>query len=129
MAVRSGAEANDALIRAFVGDWERRDTDAVLTYFTEGAVYHCPPLTPIVGKPALAVWVRGFESTPPARLDIHHQIASLEVVMNERTDHITLNGRAVVLPICAVFELEGERIKAWREYLDLTLARAAFENS
>jgi limonene-1,2-epoxide hydrolase len=129
VAVRSGAEANDELIRAFVVDWERRDTDAILAYFTEDAVYHCLPLTPIVGKPALAVWVRGFERTPLARLYVHHQVASGEVVMNERTDHITLNARTVVLPICAVFELEGERIRAWREYLDLTPARAAFENT
>jgi limonene-1,2-epoxide hydrolase len=129
VAVRSGAEANAALIRAFVGDWERRDTDAILAYFTEDAVYHCMPLPPVVGKPALAVWVRGFEGTPPARLEINHQVASAEVVMNERTDHITLNGRAVVLPICAVFELENGRIKAWREYLDLVPARAAFENT
>ncbi len=126
VATRTLAESNDARIRAFIGAWGRRATDEILTYFTEEAVYHCTPLEPIVGKPALADWVRGFEGTPPARLDVHHQVASGEVVMNERTDHITLNGRPVTLAICAVFELGDGHIRAWREYLDLAPARAAF---
>jgi limonene-1,2-epoxide hydrolase len=46
--------------------------------------------------------------------------------MNERTDHITLNGRPVVLPISGVFEVVDGRIAAWREYFDLGPARAAY---
>jgi hypothetical protein len=48
-------------------DWERRDTDAMLGYFTDDAVSHCRPLAPLSGKAARAEWVRGFEGTPPAR--------------------------------------------------------------
>jgi limonene-1,2-epoxide hydrolase len=121
------AQANDALVRDFVAAWQRRDTDVILGYFTDDAVYHCMPLTPIVGKPALGDWVRGFEGTPPARLQLLHQVASDEVVINERTDFLTLNGREVTLPICAVFDVAGGRIRAWREYLDLAPARAAYE--
>jgi limonene-1,2-epoxide hydrolase len=121
------AQANDALVRDFVAAWQRRDTDVILGYFTDDAVYHCMPLTPIVGKSALAEWVRGFEGTPPARLQLLHQVASDEVVINERTDFLTLNGREVTLPICAVFDVAGGRIRAWREYLDLAPARAAYE--
>jgi limonene-1,2-epoxide hydrolase len=127
MAGSSDAQANDALVRDFVGAWERRDSEAVLERFTDDAVYHCIPLTPVAGKPALVEWVRGFEGTPPARLQVHHQVASAEVVINERTDAITLNGRPVTLRICAVFELADGRIRAWREYLDLAPARAAYE--
>ncbi len=61
------------------------------------------PLTPIVG------------------------MASGDVVMKERTDFITLNGRAVTVPICGVFEMHQGWIRAWREYLDLTPAKAAYE--
>jgi len=50
-----------------------------------------------------------------------------DVVMNERTDYITLNGRPVTLPICGVFEIENGRIKAWREYFDLAPAKAAYD--
>jgi limonene-1,2-epoxide hydrolase len=46
--------------------------------------------------------------------------------MSERTDYITLKGSPVTLPICGVFETEGGRIKAWREYFDWGPAKAAY---
>jgi len=70
--------------------------------------------------------VTKFADVPPGRLEIRHQIASGSIVMNERTDYITINGTAVVLPICGVFEIEDGRIKAWREYFDLTPAKEAY---
>ncbi len=127
MAPHGRAEANDALVRDFLAAWERRDTAFILDRLTEDAVYHAMPLSPIVGKAALADWVRGFEDVPPGRLEIRHQVASAGVVLNERRDAISLNGKPVTLPICAVFEIDGGRIRAWREYFDLAPARAAYE--
>ena len=49
--------------------------------------------------------------------------------MNERSDYITINGRAVVLPISGVFEIRDGKITAWREYFDLGPAKAAFSDS
>lgn len=118
--------SNDAMIRAFIAAWERRDTEHIVGCFTDDGVYHSIPLTPVVGKAAIREFVAGFADVPPGRLQIHHQVASGNVVMNERTDSITLNGVPVVLPICGVFEIEGGRIKAWREYFDLAPARAAY---
>jgi limonene-1,2-epoxide hydrolase len=120
------AIANDAMIREFLAAWERRDTDHIVESFTDDGVYHSIPLTPIVGKPAIRKFVAGFADVPPGRLEIHHQVASGNLVMNERTDRITMNGSPVTLPICGVFEIEGGRIKAWREYFDLTPVKAAF---
>jgi limonene-1,2-epoxide hydrolase len=120
------AAANDAMVRAFLAAWERRDADHIVDHFTDDAVYHSIPLTPIVGKPAIRAFVEGFADVPPGRLVIRHQVATDDVVMNERTDHITLNGRPVVLPISGVFEIEAGRIAAWREYFDLGPARAAY---
>ncbi len=117
---------NDAMVRAFLAAWERRDTPFILDCFTDDAVYYSIPLTPIVGKEAIRAFVTKFGDVPPGRLEIRHQIASADVVMNERTDYITLNGSPVVLPICGVFEIEGGRIKAWREYFDLSPAKAAY---
>jgi limonene-1,2-epoxide hydrolase len=120
------AAANDQLVREFIAAWEQRDSDFIIGCFTEDAVYHSMPLTPIVGKEAIAEWVRGFEDVQPGRLEVHHQIASDDVVMNERTDRIVLNGRPVTLPIAGVFEIHEGRIRAWREYFDLTPAREAY---
>jgi limonene-1,2-epoxide hydrolase len=117
------------MVREFLAAWERRDTDFIVDCFAEDAVYHSIPLSPIVGKPAIRQFVEGFANTPPGHLEIHYQIATANLVMNERTDHITLNGTPVSLPICGVFEIGGGKIKAWREYFDLTLARAAYDAS
>ncbi len=120
------AETNDELVRRFMAAWEQRDTRFIVDCLAEDAVYHAVPLTPIVGKPAVAAWVRSFEGKPPGRLEVRNQAASGHVVMNERTDSITINHRPVVLPICAVFELRGGKISAWREYFDLAVVQAAY---
>jgi limonene-1,2-epoxide hydrolase len=121
------AAANDQLVREFIAAWEQRDSDFIIGCLTEDAVYHAMPLSPIVGKEAIAAWVRGFEDVPPGSLDVHHQIAGDDVVMNERTDRIILNGHPVALPITGVFEIQKGRICAWREYFDLAPAKQAYE--
>ena len=122
----TSAQSNDVMVRDFLAAWERRDTQYIVDHFTDDAVYHSIPLTPIVGKEAIAAFVAGFAGVPPGRLEIRHQVASGSVVMNERIDHITLNGKPVVLAICGVFEIEDGRISAWREYFDMAPARAAY---
>ncbi len=126
MNERTTEVTNDTMIREFLAAWERRDTPYILDCFTGDAVYHSIPLTPIVGKDAIEEFVTKFADVPPGRLEVRHQVAPGNVVINERTDYITINGTAVVLPICGVFEIEGGRIKAWREYFDLGPARAAY---
>ena len=114
-----GAAANDELVRAFLAAWERRDGAFIVDCLADDAVYHAVPLDPVIGKPALERWVSGFAGVPPGKLVVHHQAASGDVVMNERTDHITIAGAPVALPICAVFELRHGKVRAWREYFDL----------
>jgi limonene-1,2-epoxide hydrolase len=128
MASSDIAAANDQLVREFIAAWEQRDSDFIIGCLTEDAVYHSMPLSPILGKEAIAAWVRGFENIQPGRLEVHHQIATDDVVMNERTDRIVLNGQPVTLPITGVFEIREGRICAWREYFDLAPAKAAFDS-
>jgi limonene-1,2-epoxide hydrolase len=121
------AAANDALIRRFIAAWERRDTDLIVSCFADDGIYHSVPLTPIVGKPAIREFVASFEDKPPGRLEIRNQVAGDDVVLQERTDYLTMNGKPVTLPIVGVFEIEDGRIKAWREYFDLGPVRAAYD--
>ena len=127
MSHADDAAANDRLVRDFIAAWERRDTDHIVDAFADDGVYHSVPLTPIVGKAAIRDFVQGFEDVPPGRLEIHHQVASDHVVLQERTDRLTMNGKPVTLPICGVFEIADGRITAWREYFDLGPVRAAYE--
>jgi limonene-1,2-epoxide hydrolase len=115
------------LVREFLAAWERRDTRFILDHLSDDAVYHAMALPPIVGKTAVTEFTKRREASPPPRIEVHHQIAMANVVMNERTDHVVLNGRVVTIPICATFEVEDGRIKAWREYFDLGPARAAYD--
>ena len=119
------ASSNDELVRRLLAAWEQRDTRFILEHLADDAVYHAVPLRPIVGRAALEPWVKSFEDVPPGRLEIRCQVASGNVVMNERVDRITIEGTEVTLPICAVFEIEGDRITAWREYFDLAGLQAA----
>jgi limonene-1,2-epoxide hydrolase len=123
------AAANDRLVRDFIAAWERRDSDFIIGCFTDDAVYYSMPLSPIEGKEAIAAWVRGFADVPPGRLEIHNQVASDDIVMNERTDRIVLNGQSVTLPIAGVFEMEQGLIRAWREYFDIAPARDAYQRT
>jgi limonene-1,2-epoxide hydrolase len=118
--------ANDQLVREFIAAWEQRDSDFIIGCLTEDAVYHAMPLEPIVGKEAIAAWVRKFEAIPPGSLEVHHQVATADLVMNERTDRILMNGHPVTLPIVGIFEIHDGRIRAWREYFDLTPAKEAY---
>jgi limonene-1,2-epoxide hydrolase len=121
------AAANDELVRRFIGAWERRDTEFIVGCFIDDGVYHATPLDPIVGKDAIREFVKSFEGRPPGRLEIRNQVSSESVVLQERTDYLTMNGNPVVLPIMGTFEiaLDG-RIIAWREYFDLGPVRAAY---
>jgi limonene-1,2-epoxide hydrolase len=121
MTTRSDrAAANDALVLGFIAAWERRDTDHIVECFAVDGVYHATPLDPIVGRDAIREFVAGFEGVPAGRLEILNQVASDDVVMNERVDRITFDGRPVTLPIMGTFEITADgHIAAWREYFDL----------
>jgi len=115
------ADRNDAMVRDFLAAWERRDTEHIMACWADDGVYRAIPRRPIVGRAAFREFVTRFEQVPGGRLEIHHQIASNDIVMNERTDRITFRGRQLVVPICAVFEIRDGRIAAWREYFDPAL--------
>jgi limonene-1,2-epoxide hydrolase len=51
---------------------------------------------------------------------VHQQLSAGSTVMHERTDHFSVNGETMSLPICGVFEVEDGRIKRWREYFDMS---------
>ncbi|HEX3705935.1 MAG TPA: nuclear transport factor 2 family protein [Mycobacteriales bacterium] len=126
-AVMADAAANDDLVRRFIGAWERRDTAFIIDCFADDGVYHATPLDPIVGKAAIRDFVASFEGNPAGRLKIRNQVASATVVLQERTDHLTMNGNPVVLPIMGTFEMTPDgRIAAWREYFDLGPVREAY---
>jgi limonene-1,2-epoxide hydrolase len=124
MASTTPGAANDAMIREFIHAWERRDTDHIVASFTDDAVYHNISLEPLVGKAAIRDFVARYEDVPPGRFEIRHQLASGNVVLNERIDHMTVDGRVIDLPICGVFEIRDGHIARWTDYYDSAAFRS-----
>ena len=110
----------DALVRSFCDAWARRDIDEIMGYFGDDPVYHNIPMAPSVGRDAVREFIAGFLGMA-SDMDfvIHRQVASGNVVFNERTDTMTLGDNTVALPVAGVFEITDGRISAWRDYFDM----------
>lgn len=109
-----------ALVTQFCAAWARMDPDELSAYFTDDGVYHNIPMAPAEGREAIRQLLAGMgQMIGSIRFEIHRQVASGSLVMNERTDHITMGERNVALPVVGVFEIENGRIKAWRDYFDM----------
>ena len=110
------------IVNDFTAAWNAMDIDKVMSFFTEDAAYANVPMgPPNVGKEQIRTFIEGFlGSTESIEFIIHNQVDSGRgVVMNERTDIIVLGGNRVELPVMGVFEFEGDKIKAWRDYFDM----------
>jgi limonene-1,2-epoxide hydrolase len=111
----------DGIVRAFIQDWNvpAPDPDRLSEYFAQDAVYHNIPLEPVVGRAAIrdsfVEWLPNFDSTD---WEIHHQVASGNVVMNERTDTYRSGERVTPVRVMGVFEVTDGLITAWRDYFD-----------
>jgi limonene-1,2-epoxide hydrolase len=110
----------NALVREFCDAWIRMDPDELAEYFTDDGVYHNIPMAPMEGKENIRAGLAGMKAMISSiRFDIHHQVASGDIVMNERTDHLVMGDNQVALPVVGVFEIADGKIRAWRDYFDM----------
>ena len=110
----------DALVKEFCAAWERMDPDELAAYFTDDGVYHNIPMAPLEGRDAIRDGLAGMKAMISSiRFEIHRQISSGDLVMNERTDHLRMGDAVISLPVVGVFELAGGKIRAWRDYFDM----------
>ncbi len=112
--------SNEQVVREFCEAWSRKDAEELLGFFTDDAVYHNIPMPPVAGKAAIRE-VFGLFLPPSESIEwemLHLAVAG-DVVFTERVDRFVIGGRTIALPVAGVFELEGGRIKAWRDYFDM----------
>lgn len=108
---------NDEIVTKLFGALARHDPDEIAEFFADDAVFHPVPGMRLEGKAAIRGMFAQFGAAlSDVRVDIHTQMAAGSVVMNERTDHLTMGDNAMVLKICGVFELEDGLVTAWRDY-------------
>jgi limonene-1,2-epoxide hydrolase len=112
------------LVRRFCAAWSTNASTAELTaFFTGDAVYHNIPFSPISGRDAIADNIDSFiRPGPPGIEAIEFSVVNIAangpIVMTERTDVFTLAGRSFELPVMGTFEINGDKIQAWRDYFD-----------
>jgi limonene-1,2-epoxide hydrolase len=51
--------------------------------------------------------------------EIKHQVASGDVVMNERVDRFENAGKEMSIPVVGVFVVRDGKIAEWRDYFDM----------
>jgi limonene-1,2-epoxide hydrolase len=112
-------ERNEQIVRDFIRAWSRLDADELAGFFSEDGVYHNMPGPPVKGRENVRRLIKGFFSTwTQTDWEIRTLVSAGNVVIAERVDRTRAGAKAVDLPCTGVFELEGGKIKEWRDYFD-----------
>src|SRR6266852_5256153 len=113
---------NSDTVRAFVGAWEARDMDAILGHMTPDARYVNVGLADVSGHNAIRAIVGSLlASSRQVVWTIHHLAESANgTVLTERTDVFEMADRTLTIPVMGVFEFDGSKISAWRDYFDVS---------
>lgn len=110
---------------AFIEAWPTKDASELMDFFSDGAVYHNIPLEAVHGKEAIRTTIEGFMNLGGSvEVDVANVVAAGEIIVVERVDHFTRSGKRSSLPMAGIFEVEGEQIRAWRDYFDLSQFRS-----
>ncbi len=108
-----------AVVKALVAAFNRKDIDKIMAFFSTDSVYHNMPMAPVSGLTAIRQVIEQFID-PAEKVD--WQILNIaktgDHVMAERLDRFIIQGKTVELPCNGVFQLEGDKIKIWRDYFD-----------
>jgi limonene-1,2-epoxide hydrolase len=108
------------LVRQFCAAWGEGDVDALVAYFTDDAVYHNIPISPVTGKDAIKTTIDGFAAgVDKIEFRVNTIAADGDVVLTERVDVFTTPDKSIELPVMGTFEIRDGKIAAWRDYFDL----------
>jgi limonene-1,2-epoxide hydrolase len=77
------------------------------------------PMKPVIGRAAIRDdFARFLPQFDVIQWELLHQVASGNLVMDERTDTFSIGERALTFRVLGVFEVTGGLITAWRDYFD-----------
>ena len=108
------------LVRRFCDAWADGDVDALIAFFTDDAVYHNIPISPVTGKDAIRTTIEGFTAgVDKIEFRVNAIAVDGDVVLTERVDVFTTPDKSIELPVMGTFETRDGKIAAWRDYFDL----------
>ena len=109
------------LVEKLIEAFNQNDLERIMACFTPDCVYHNMPMAPVKGIDAIRNVLKGFLGMATEVKWTTRQIAqSGNVVLTERTDGFLIGGRWIELPVMGAFEVEDGKIRAWRDYFDLS---------
>lgn len=120
---------NAQIIRDFIASWSTLDVDRIVEFFAEDGVYHNMPIAPVAGRAHLRAFIAAFlRDWSATEWEIVTLIESGNIVTAERIDRTKVGAKTVELPCCGVFEMEGGKIRVWRDYFDMATYTRALAN-
>jgi limonene-1,2-epoxide hydrolase len=111
----------DRVVREFIEAVERKDVAAAVAMLAPDVSYENMPITPIVGRDAVAGALEAFLG-PADEVDwqILRQESIGSTVFNERNDRFRIGTGWLELPVAGIFEVNAvHQISLWRDYFDL----------
>ena len=114
--------SNTETVRRFCQSLVAGDMALAARHLSNDVYYQNMPWEPMRGARAVQEFLQPFvDGTHCAltSLDIHHQVADGDTVMNARTEVWERRNLRVVLPVAGVFVLRENLIVRWCDYWDL----------
>jgi limonene-1,2-epoxide hydrolase len=115
------------VVRSFIAAWNANDLPRVLAHLHDEIEYHNVPMEPVHGLAAVRRYLEGVGPFDWVDWKLHAIAADGNTVLTERSDDFSLRGTEVHLPLMGIFEIEGGKIRAWRDYFDLQMYRQQFK--
>lgn len=117
----------EQIVDAMIAALERKDLDEAATYMADDIEYDNVPIGKVIGPAAVRESLEPFLSRyTNVEWRILHQVASADVVMNERIDRFeTATNGWIEIAVVGVFEVADGKVRLWRDYFDLAAATAA----
>jgi limonene-1,2-epoxide hydrolase len=107
-------------VNEFIARVCRFDLDGACELVTDDVEYDNVPMGKNFGpegiRSVLGLMAGGLDQ---AEWVIHRQVASGNLVMNERTDRFGAGDKWLELPVAGIFEVHDGKISLWRDYFDM----------
>lgn len=108
------------VVRAELDTWSRLDVDEIVSHFADDAVWDNVPLGAVSGRDEIRKAVQGYvDRTSEGNIEILNLAVAGNVVLTERLDHFVYDGRSIHARVMGAFEVDGDKITAWRDYFDV----------
>lgn len=115
---------NEAIVERFVEVMNTLDWDAVYDMMCDDIVYHNIPFPVLEGVDAVKAFFAAVGTISDCDWRITNIAAKGDVVLTERQDDFSLDGKRISLPVMGVFEIRDGKLAVWRDYFDAGMFEA-----